>query len=38
MPLKDAFVFSMMGQKKIVVITFDDGPSRSSEKIISTGN
>lgn len=35
MPLKDAFVFSVLSQEKIVAITFDDGPSRNSEKILS---
>ena len=35
MSLKDAFVFSVLTEKKIVAITFDDGPSRSSEKILS---
>jgi len=37
-PLKDAFVFSIMSQEKIEVITFDDGLSRNSEKIISNMN
>lgn len=33
--LKDAFVFSVQTEEKIVAITFDDGPSGSSEKILS---
>jgi len=33
--LKDAFVFSVQTEEKIVSITFDDGPSENSEKIIS---
>jgi peptidoglycan/xylan/chitin deacetylase (PgdA/CDA1 family) len=36
MSLKDAFVFSVQTEEKIVSITFDDGPSGSSEKILST--
>jgi peptidoglycan-N-acetylglucosamine deacetylase len=35
MSLKDAFVFSVLTEEKIVAITFDDGPSRSSEKILA---
>ncbi len=35
MSLKDAFVFSVMSQERIVSITFDDGPSMNSEKILS---
>ena len=34
--LKDAFVFSVHTEEKIVAITFDDGPSNNSEKILST--
>ena len=34
--LKDAFVFSVITDKKVVTITFDDGPSKSSDKILST--
>jgi peptidoglycan/xylan/chitin deacetylase (PgdA/CDA1 family) len=33
--LKDAFVFSVQTEEKIVAITFDDGPSGNSEKILS---
>jgi peptidoglycan-N-acetylglucosamine deacetylase len=36
MALKDAFVFGVLTQEKIVSITFDDGPSGSSQKILST--
>lgn len=33
--LKDAFVFGVSSNEKIVAITFDDGPSANSEKILS---
>ena len=33
--LKDAFVFSVQTEEKIVAITFDDGPSGNSEMILS---
>jgi|GEM_PF-2021011 peptidoglycan/xylan/chitin deacetylase (PgdA/CDA1 family) len=33
--LKDAFVFGVSSKEKIVAITFDDGPSENSGKILS---
>ncbi len=33
--LEDAFVFAVSSPEKIVAITFDDGPSANSEKILS---
>jgi peptidoglycan-N-acetylglucosamine deacetylase len=33
--VKDAFVFCVSSPEKIVAITFDDGPSANSEKILS---
>lgn len=34
--LKDGFIFSVITDEKIVALTFDDGPSENTEKIVST--
>jgi peptidoglycan/xylan/chitin deacetylase (PgdA/CDA1 family) len=34
--LKDSFIFSVRAQENIVAITFDDGPSKNTDRILAT--